>query len=82
MFRIGGLEPAESKHGQSPHGYTASEQRKSMESSHGETAREWPLSLLTAMQRAFSRNRGSHRTTSARVDSQGFLCSQVMERVV
>jgi hypothetical protein len=38
MFRIGGLEPAEYNHGHSPQGDTASEQRKAMESSHGETA--------------------------------------------
>ena len=36
MFRIGGLEPAKSNHGHSPHGDTASEQRKAMEASHGE----------------------------------------------
>ena len=82
MFRIGGLEPAEYNHGHSPQGDTASEQRKAMESSHGETANGWPLSLLTAMQRASSGRRGSHLTTTARVDSQGFLCSQVTERVL
>ena len=59
MFRIGGFEPADSNHGQSPQGDTTGEQQKAMDFSHGKTARGWPLILPTAMQGASSGNEGT-----------------------